>query len=63
MDTSTNVHDNAYFELAGKVQIAISAFIQHHWISLNRSFSVNNNQIVYHVFDVLDTKFPHVRHH
>ncbi len=30
MDASTDVHENAYFELAGKIDIAISAFIQNY---------------------------------
>lgn len=29
MDASTDIHDQAYFELAGKVHAAVSAFIQH----------------------------------
>jgi CubicO group peptidase (beta-lactamase class C family) len=29
MDASTDTHDQAYFELAGKVDVAISAFVQH----------------------------------
>ncbi|MDD3742393.1 MAG: serine hydrolase [Lentimicrobiaceae bacterium] len=29
MDASSDIHDQAYFELAGKVHIAVSAFIQH----------------------------------
>lgn len=29
MDASTSIHDQAYFELAGKVDAAVSAFIQH----------------------------------
>ncbi len=29
MDASADIHDQAYFELAGKVHMAVSAFIQH----------------------------------